>query len=1819
VDIIHHLQFAMLSKSIPVLRESVRAFANLSAERDNTPNIVRSGVLGHLITALESIDNSSREFGTMALSNLASDEESKLRIVREQGVRPLMSIVRQAERNQIRTQQNAMSCLANIASCHEVHEELLDSGCAEFSMQFIKSTNLDLRTSALLSIANFCSNSESHPRLGSLRVHEELIKNLDCTDRLVQFRAVTALRGLSTDSSFRDLIVSGGGVLKLLSFVHFDDADIKIEVLSTLCNLSLGGCLGDDANTVLESIDIESLLSFLCNSDATHRLFGAMAIGNIASHIDLQEPVFASGALQPLVGVSENETSDVESRRCIAYALCNLSAGLLKNSDSLCKHSIVLNGGLPSMMFLCHTGDTSDMLAALSTLRGLASSAEARRPIVEEGVLHVLSLAMKSDCLECKRETAAILVLLSLNEENKFNLVRSDEMKELVTLTDMNDAQCVSQMCRSLATLSEVNDLHSDILDHLTVDRLVRLTSQSSDPMVKLEVSRLSANLSSNFNMHTTLVNEPQLIENLLILCTDADTDTRRSSNLTVANICLNEKTHSTLERKELVSILHAVINDELPTSNDETFQKLVESKCHACIAISALCQDSSLVSHIIEVGVVPALLRLLRVDGKGTDDLRLHVSFAFNKLSMLASAHHELCQERVTTSLVARLEEETNEHSLTYSIASLRRLSDDTNNRVKLIASNAIEFMARFYDSDNIDRCREIASSVCRLALWDKARQPIIDSNSMFSNILEMTTAVDEEVARFAIGALANVANDERFHDIVAKKEGLVSTILSLMQHNTLSIVRESSRALANVLSSLVAQTIVINDTSGIEAIVNVSNLEDLECQLNTAVSFRKLATNITSHEVFLSQDDVFSAVVNLATHKHNSQLGTEKETLRNIKLQATVALRDIASNQDFKVRFAEMGGIETAIELSSLSDIAIKTLAFDIIRHLSVVHQLKRSLINSGVVSIITDYIGNGCQNEDDEDLLYQIAESIANISEYAQNKVELVQMGILHCLVSLSKHDSINVKRGASRAFALLSSSPENTIGVFDQKVIPSILGLLSCQEEEISRDAAATISNVAVGDFVKVIGKLGGISPLIHLMSSSFESCQLNSCKALSRLTATLEENKKKVFDEDGLSPLIQLCASTNQEVTLAAVMAMCNISTLECHQIKIIEENGLPTLKQLISSDCSLTRKSVTMVLCNLTLDNDTQDHVARQIGVSPLFELMNDVDCRVFATMTICNLAVKQSHAMAILEEGGLVPLKVIVATDGATNLQRAGLLTLYNISSHENSHLCFVENNVVHEVVSTITNSEDVLCRGFALMLLANLACNEETRAHATKGGGFNAAVSSLKDEDLSCRRFACICLANMGNDTTTQSQIIVHGGLPSLLNLSLVEEEETQDCAILCLGNMAANESNHSSLLRQGAFSASTQQANPTISTSSSNAYAIANMASNGEILAQIGRGGGIKPLIALANDGKNKHAQCLALSSLRRLAFVRENRDKMMSENILECLTSASRTSQIETQREVAGCLCNLSLSSSHRLAIAQKYTSELVLLTQSEDVETVRLSLCYLANCAENIDTHVFMKSASILDTIVGCLKREELDIKRESARVVTGLLSSREIHPRIIQHGGLDSLILLSGSDSCEECRYLTALSFHKLTPSPTSHETLINNGLTNIMSLIKDVQRDTRKHAVSALRDLSSNGRDNVLFFQLGVPALMVELIKENDTDIKTIALSALRHLSQNNMITYSFDTSGIVQSVIRCISRANDDMRHQIAGLFANLSEHRECHTSIVSGEIGNAMNSLISMEQDEIWQVSSRMYFSSICSFVLYTNFIFVFASPH
>ncbi len=66
----------------------------------------------------------------------------------------------------------------------------------------------------------------------------------------------------------------------------------------------------------------------------------------------------------------------------------------------------------------------------------------------------------------------------------------------------------------------------------------------------------------------------------------------------------------------------------------------------------------------------------------------------------------------------------------------------------------------------------------------------------------------------------------------------------------------------------------------------------------------------------------------------------------------------------------------------------------------------------------------------------------------------------------MLLLCKHECFQaVKREMAWAFSLLSGDPENSVGVFDKKVLLNVIDLLNYCKEETCTDSAATIKNVA----------------------------------------------------------------------------------------------------------------------------------------------------------------------------------------------------------------------------------------------------------------------------------------------------------------------------------------------------------------------------------------------------------------------------------------------------------------------------------------------------------------------------------------------------------------------------------------------------------------------------------------------------------------------------------------------------------------------------------------------------------------------------------
>merc|ERR1719399_388590 len=125
-------------------------------------------------------------------------------------------------------------------------------------------------------------------------------------------------------------------------------------------------------------------------------------------------------------------------------------------------------------------------------------------------------------------------------------------------------------------------------------------------------------------------------------------------------------------------------------------------------------------------------------------------------------------------------------------------------------------------------------------------------------------------------------------------------------------------------------------------------------------------------------------------------------------------------------------------------------------------------------------------------------------------------------------------------------------------------------------------------------------------------------------------------------------------------------------------------------------------------------------------------------ECARFAGFVLCNLASNRMNRVPLVRAGALPPLVAMASReDGKLEVQRSAALALYNISCAAANQLALVQANATSALIR-LCGSVDVDCKRFAIMSLANLAANIQTRSMATRGGGLQAALVLLRDFEI-------------------------------------------------------------------------------------------------------------------------------------------------------------------------------------------------------------------------------------------------------------------------------------------------------------------------------------------------------------------------------------------------------------------------------------------------------------------------------------------------
>jgi hypothetical protein len=1021
-------------------------------------------------------------------------------------------------------------------------------------------------------------------------------------------------------------------------------------------------------------------------------------------------------------------------------------------------------------------------------------------------------------------------------------------------------------------------------------------------------------------------------------------------------------------------------------------------------------------------------------------------------------------------------------------------------------------------------------------------------------------------------------------------------------MRSRHLSVYREGTRLVANLMTTIEAQEHLL-DEKGFKALANVAMTDDAVCEYSSALAFRKATPNTKCHDAIVAGGHIH-AIIKL----------TRSEESRT-KREALIALCDLAAEPKNKILFLEEGGLKAVLRVLTEERDSNELLCFATatLRHLTLCEDLKRKLYNHECLAPVLSQ----CRNKHEE-LQRHCAGVIANLADDSQNQVDIARFS--NCLVTIGElgieSNQVSVKRDVARAYALLSSSPENHFGIFTDEVITKMRIFLegALKIEEVGIAMGLALGNLAVAQANHVhIADCGCLKPLIWLLSSPRSECQFYAARAIFRLAAC-SENQIKLVDANALPPLIELLANGKEDGRLAACMAICNLATCEEARMFIAKAGAIPHLVAMLDENVSAEgQRCGAMALCNLAADYENQKRIVSAGGLEPLIKLVysKSLECKRYAGMTLCNLSTYKGNRPAMIERNVLDALAHLAECE-SVEIQRCASLALYNFSCDLTS-LILIKDAGAPPTLIKLCARDDLDCKRYSVMTLCNLASSELTRESAIRGGGLQTLIKVANERDLECRHYATIALSNIASaKPKMQIQVLVHGGfapIDELIRDRSPSAMESRRIAAMAVCNLTANTGNHEFLMKDSAHCVEFLVNASSSMHSGLRLYAtlgLANLAANpmnGPVLLCEAYGSRVLRALIALTESDNFNLTLLAIQALRQLATSLETGRHIVKLGAVPMLAKIAFGTRLSIiQQSLAAVFNNLSLNHEDKVEISKSIAARALNELCDGDFHTAHQAAGAIANLLEDIDTHDDMVRAGTASTLLKLLGYGSVQIAREATRGLANLLTRLESHNLILRGSGehVGSVIRLARSEDNEQ-RYYAGLLLRKLSPNFSSHENIINNGgLKSLAFLAGDRDAKVRQQAAMALRDICANPRFKTKCAKEGIIETTKKLLRSDDEVEQTLALAIARHLSIDNDLKRPIVLSGLAKLAIRCAEHSANkpDLQCQSAGLFANLSEDMANQVSLVEQGVTSALVMLGRVRNDEVMQDSARAF---------------------
>lgn len=370
------------------------------------------------------------------------------------------------------------------------------------------------------------------------------------------------------------------------------------------------------------------------------------------------------------------------------------------------------------------------------------------------------------------------------------------------------------------------------------------------------------------------------------------------------------------------------------------------------------------------------------------------------------------------------------------------------TEKDVREVNRDVLEPILILLQSSDPEVQRAACGALGNLAVNNENKVLIVEMGGLEPLIRQMIST-NIEVQCNAVGCITNLATQDDNKSKIAKSGALIP-LTKLAKSKDIRVQRNATGALLNMTHSGENRQELVN-AGAVPVLVSLLSNEDVDVQYYCTTALSNIAVDeVNRKKLATTEPKLVSQLVNLMDSPSP-----------RVQCQATLALRNLASDSGYQIEIVRAGGLPHLVQLLTSNHQPLVLAAVACIRNISIHRQNEALIIEAGFLKPLVNLL----DYSESEEIQCHAVSTIRNLAASTDKAI----LGLLaSTAVDKCKEIVLNVPLSVqleiSACFAILALTEELKPRLYESQIIEVLIPLTFSENGEVCGNSAAALANL-----------------------------------------------------------------------------------------------------------------------------------------------------------------------------------------------------------------------------------------------------------------------------------------------------------------------------------------------------------------------------------------------------------------------------------------------------------------------------------------------------------------------------------------------------------------------------------------------------------------------------------------------------------------------------------------------------------------------------------------------------------------------------------